>query len=62
MRVMSTLVNALSPIATASTVAVVLSGMSMAHVLVAGSNWFTPPATVTHTTKRTARRPVKDTM
>lgn len=29
---------------------------------VARSNWFAEPATVTHTTKRTARRPVKDPM
>lgn len=59
---MSTFVHSLAPIPAIQVAVVVLSGISFVYGAFTASNWFMSPATVTHTTKRTARRPVKDTM
>ena len=59
---MSTFVHPLAPISAVSMAVIVLSGITFVYGAFTASNWFMSPATVTHTTKRTARRPVKDTM
>ncbi len=59
---MSTFVHSLAPISAIPVAVIVLSGVSFVYGAFTASNWFMSPATVTHTTKRTARRPVKDTM
>lgn len=59
---MSTFVHSLAPIAAIPMAVIVLSSVSFVYGAFTASNWFMSPATVTHTTKRTARRPVKDTM